>query len=360
MGPTRDIRRRARRGLAVLATATMCLFAAACAEEDLGGTSPPEEGPLTVSMTVANVKLNFAREMSAGFRYGVGAVPGVSADVQGPDIVDGAAQLRMFEAQTVASAGSAVFTLNPEIFAQALSETVGRGVPVVAVDNPPAPNSGVELFVGNDNAALGRLLARQVVARLPRGTRGGSVVIGTTGPGASVLDRRVEGMMAEFRARIPGVRLLGPFDTRQEPEANEAAWRVLVRANPQAWAFVGTGDADAAHLGALRQETQGRWVAGGFDLDPVTLTAVKRGDLVVVSPEHFLKGAVAGRLLALHARNGTPLPQGWVETPGLGVTSANVDEVIARQASDAARQAYFAEQINRLARFPALHPMPAS
>jgi ribose transport system substrate-binding protein len=282
---------------------------------------------VTVWLTVANKQLNFAREMADGFRSGVSGVQGVTPQVEGPDIVDAAAQLQMFEDLTAKSkVGTAVFTLNPEIFAGPLATAVQRGIPVIAVDNPPAPNSNVGLFIGNDNVELGRTLADEVIDALPAGTSSGTIVIGTTSPGAAVLDQRAEGMRAEFKAKLPGVTILGPFDTKQEVEANQAAWRLLVKATPKALAFVGTGDADGYNLAAIKRETGGHWVAGAFDLDPKSLAAVRRGELLLVSPEHYVKGAVAGKLLAEHARNHTALPAGWILTPGLAVTKANVDE----------------------------------
>jgi ribose transport system substrate-binding protein len=67
-----------------------------------------------------------------------------------------------------------------------------------------------------------------------------------------------------------------------------------------------------------------------------------------MSPEHFVKGCLAGRLQAKHAKSGKPLPEGWLYTPGLAVNEANIDAVIARQASSEAREAYFAPQIDKI------------
>jgi ribose transport system substrate-binding protein len=154
------------------------------------------------------------------------------------------------------------------------------------------------------------------------------------------------------------VTIKGPFETKLEVEANNASWGALIKATPDALAFVGTGDADAVSLGSWRQQTKGRWLAGGFDLEPTALLAAKRGDLLLVSPEHYLKGAVAGRLLAQRAKNGTPLPKGWLETPGLGITQANVDEIITRQSSPEVKSQWFEAQLQRLLTSPELHPMP--
>jgi len=240
-----------------------------------------------------------------------------------------------------------VCTLQSDLFVESLSRAATAGIPVIAVDNPLPVGSGVSLFVGNDNVELGRLLADQVIDQLPPDAHG-TVVIGTSSPGAPVLDRRADGIRQQFGARRPGVRVVGPFDSKQEVSANLAAWRTLVAARPDALAFLGTGDADGWNLAAIRHETRGRWLAGAFDLDPRALAAVRSHDLVLVSPEHFLKGALAGRLQARTAKGEGDLPTGWVYVPGLAVTPRNVDAVSARQASAESRRAALMPQVDRI------------
>jgi ribose transport system substrate-binding protein len=64
-----------------------------------------------------------------------------------------------------------------------------------------------------------------------------------------------------------------------------------------------------------------------------------------MSPEHFLNGAIAGELLAQDAKGDSAMPQGWFATPGLAITSANIGEIMRRQASGAAREAWFRPKI---------------
>ena len=319
-------------------------------------------GPHTVSFVVANDQLNFAVEMMDGFRTGAGQVGGVKQVVVGPPTVDGPREVQMFKSVPKGSRdGVAVFTLSPELFADPLSRAVQDGVPVIAVDNPPGPGAHVSLFIGNDNYQLGQMLADEAIKKLPANASG-KVVIGTSTPGVQVLDLRAKGMRDEFQKRLPKVTVVGPFDTKQDVVANQASWQVLVQSNPNALAFLGTGDADGWNLAAIRRTTHGTWIAGAYDLDQRSLQAVKDGDLLLVSPEHFMKGALAGRLQADHAKNGTALPTGWILTPGLAVTRANIDAIIARQASLTARQSWFAPQVDGfLTNLPShIRPLPNS
>ena len=315
-----------------------------------------------IALVIASRQLNFAKEIADGFTAGAAQVGGVEATVAGPDGGDPTLEVKVFE-DTVRSAkdGIAVQTIAPELFAAPLASAGKAGIPLMTVDSPPGPGSNVELFVGNDNYALGQQLAAEAIKRLPAGATG-SVVIGTPAPGLQVLDARARGMRAEFAKRLPGVRVLGPFDTKLDVPANAAAWLALVRANPDALAFLGTGDADTFNLARARAATRGRWLAAAFDIDPKALEAVRNGQLfAVMSPEHYLKGMIAGRLQAEQAKGGRALPKGWIYTPGLVVTSANVAEVIQRQASPAGKRAWFEPRADAILRDPSsMRPLDAT
>jgi ribose transport system substrate-binding protein len=301
---------------------------------------------LHVGFVVANTKFGVSAQMGDGFRAGVSHIDGVTAEVAGPETNDGPKQLQSFlDLTRTARGGISVFTLTPEILAKPIADAVDAGIPVIAVDNPPVASPGIKLFVGNDNYELGRLLGREVIAKLPAGARG-KIVIGTSVPGAKVVDRRARGIRDEFRAKMPGVTVQGPFDTKTGVEPNRASWLTLTTANKTALAFLGTGGVDGPNLAQIRRATKARWVAGAFDLSPKSLAAVKSGDLVLVSPEHFLKGEVAGLLQAQHAKNREPLPEGWLYIPGLPVNSANIDSIMARQANAESQATAVASQLD--------------
>jgi ribose transport system substrate-binding protein len=305
------------------------------------GNGASGAGKKTVGFIVAYQGATFADELTLGFRAGVDKVGGVGDVTTGPPIVDGTRQVAMFQKLVKqAGAGVSVETLSPELFDRPLATAVKAGVPIIAVDTPPTATAGVKTYVGNDNYALGQSLADEVVKRLPVGASG-TVILGTSAPGVPVLDSRVQGMTDVLKAKRPKVRVLGPFDTSQDIPANLVAWSSLAVANPTALAFLGTGEADAYNLASVRERTHATWLAGAFDLNPKSLTAVKTGQLIaVVSPEHYLKGMVAGRLQAEHALKGTALPSGWIVIPGATVTAANVAQFQQRQASAAAKKAW--------------------
>jgi len=324
---------------------TLCLATAAACSGQSGSTG---KRPKVAFLIPSSPTAFFVRDMVDGFRSGVKQIGGVDQVIDGPPNADGQRQVQIFQDLIKTNKdGISVFTLSPDLLAQPMAAAEKSGIPLIAVDNPAPPSSNVKLFIGNDNTVLGQQLADEMITKLAAGATG-KIVIGTSQPGLPVLDKRASGMRAEIRKKLPGVSVVGPFDSGWEPGTNLAAWTTLVKANPTALAFMGTGEVDGYNLAAIRRSTKGKWLAAAFDLSPNSMRAVESGDLLLVSPEHFVKGAIAGRLQAQHAKDGKPLPEGWLYTPGLAVNQTNIDAIIARQATIEAREAYFAPEIDKI------------
>jgi ribose transport system substrate-binding protein len=313
-----------------------------------GGVHHPAVSSGAVTFLAADSTMGYVQELSTGFADGAAAVSGVTNSERGSAVGDTTSQLAVArDLSNHPRIGVTVFTWNPELLAGPLATAREVGTPVIAVHTPPAPASGIKLFVGNDDYQLGETLAAQLATMIPPGMRG-SVILGSSVPGAAALDERTAGVRSWLTRTRPRLRLLGPFDTKQEPASSRDAWKTLVRANPEAVAFVGTGDTDAATLAEVRVATGGAWLAGGFGLDEAALSAVSAGRFALVSPELYLMGAVAGRLQAT-AVKGYPLPQGWLVTPGLTIRPADVRRIRVRQSSNRLRLLADEDEITDLA-----------
>ncbi|MDQ0366009.1 sugar ABC transporter substrate-binding protein [Catenuloplanes indicus] len=332
----RTTRRRVLAGLAGLTVLGAC--------GDPRGAGMPK-----IAYLVPDTASNFSIELGLGYQAGAARVAGVEMSVSGPQVVDGARQAQQLEELADDRIdGISVTTLSPELLARPMAAATKAGIQLIAVGVQPPPSSGVPLLVGNDNYELGRMLADEIIARLPANATG-TVVLGTIAPGVPTMDFRTQGMRDRFVEKLPGVTVTGPYDTAQDVPANRAAWARLAGANPNALAFLGNGDPDAFNLASVRAELGGRWLTGAFDLDAQSLAGVRDGHLTaVVSPEHYLKAAVAAWIQAEHAKSGEPLPEGWVYVPGLPVTTENVESVIVRQASAEARAAQLGAQVEQL------------
>jgi len=335
--------------------------AAMLAGASMAACSPTPAAPRSnkIAVVVAGTMQEAGSEMLGGFTAGAEEVDGVNVRATGTDLVDGPKQVEMFQGLTATQPGGiTVFSYTPDLLAPVEAAADKKGIPQIALDTPPAPSSNVKLLVANDNVELGRQLAATIAGQLPPSSKG-TIVVGTETPGAQVLDQRAQGMRDEFAKRLPGVTVLGPLDTKQDPSENLTGWRVLVRANKHALAFLSTGE-EAENLVKVRRETNGTWLAGAVTGTHDALLAVKAGDLFTVSAEYRTEGMVAGRLQARHAATGERLPTGWIMVPGMPVTPDNVDEILTRDASTASRDAWSRAMTDKILGDPStyLRPLP--
>ncbi|MFD0687486.1 sugar ABC transporter substrate-binding protein [Actinomadura fibrosa] len=313
-----------------------------------GGSGGNER--LKMGIAVANYSLNFAREMYEGATEASKRAGNIDFKVVGPPNTDGPAEQQLFQNLTVTHPDGIVLqNLDPPIFTRPAAQAVGKGIPVVALDTSPTDGSKVGFYVGNDNYELGAMLAQETVKKLGAGAKG-TVVVGVPNPGAPVLDNRAKGIKDTLAKQAPGIRVLGPFQTYSDPAQNYGAWQSQVNANPNALAFLGVGDADSYNLARLKEQRKGKYLTAGFDVDPKTLDAIKRGtNFVGIDPEHYLKGYVSTAILIDSVRkNDGKLPQGWFKTPGLVMSASNIDEIVKRQQSVQNAYAWYKPQLDRL------------
>ena len=271
-------------------------------------------------MITATTTQNAFQEMAFGAKAAA-ASEGVKLRSAAPNGVNGPQEVQLFQAaMQTAKDGIATMTTTPDLFVRPFSQAVARGIPQVSVDTPPPDGSDVETFVGNDNVAVGKVLAEAILAKVPADARG-EIVIGNPIPGLPVLDQRVQGIEQVLREKRPQVKLVGPLNTGTEPTENFNAWSGIVQAHPDALAYLDPGDQAVVSLARIQQRTGRTLLVGGADVDPVALQAVKDGRVyALVDPEHWLKGYIAIALLARQARDGKALPKGWWD-PGAALVT---------------------------------------
>ncbi len=339
----------------------LLLFLVACGGSTTSSTtggSGKNPSDIHVGFVSETSSLNFAAEMAAGAQYAANQFH-VNAQIVAPPNIDDEAAVKLFQDLTrTATDGIAVETLAPNLFVRPETDAVKKGIPIVAVDTIADPSTGITTYVGNDNVAAGALLADEAIKHLPANASG-TVIVGIDTPGVPVLVFRFQGIQQEFKKLLPNVQVLGPFDSKQEPQANYNAWTSLIKAHPNALAYLGVGDADNASLARIKQAQKGTYLTAAFDLNPTGLQAVQNGvNYALVDPEHFLKGYVAMRLLIEHALRGTDIPKGWWNPGAQLVTQANVQSIVARQATLATKGAYYQPIVDKEFANPAAQIKP--
>ncbi|MFC7259134.1 sugar ABC transporter substrate-binding protein [Streptomyces lutosisoli] len=335
------------RTLLAVPAALALLAAAGCGS---GNGSGGKNGKLDMGIAVANISLNFAHEMVLGAESAASHEGNVNFKAVGPPNTDGPAEVQLFQNLTArAKDGIVLENLDPPIFTRPAARAVDQGIPVVALDTSPTDGSKVGFYVGNDNYALGELMAKEALKRLGSDPKG-QIVIGVPNPGTPVLDNRAKGIADTFKKEAPNVEVLGPFQTYSDPGQNYSSWSAQVNAHPKALAFLGVGDADSYNLAKIKKAEKGTWLTAGFDVDPKTLDAVKDGsNFVTIDPQHFLKGYLSTAMLIEAVRdNDGKLLKGWFLSPGGVVDQSNIDEIITRQKSPKAAYDWYKPTVDKL------------
>src|SRR3954471_12816643 len=316
-----------------------------------------------VAFVYPTTTTNFAQEMALGAKAAAADTPGVHLTESAPAEVNGPKQVQLFQAATRASKdGVAMMTLTPDLFIRPLQTAAAQNVPLVAVDVPPPKGAeqAVKLLIGNSNVEIGQDLAKALLPKIPKDAKG-EVLIGTDTPGLPVLEQRNQGFKETMGKERPGLTFL-VFDAKQSPTDNFNTWSAQVKAHPDAVAYVGPGSQAAVSLSRIqRKPGQKKLLVGACDLDPVALQGVKDGYVeALVSPEHWLKGYIAVKLMAQAAQSGKPLAEGWWNPGALIVNAKNIDEILTRQKDGGSRSAYFkdiaARQLGDQNQY--LQPMP--
>jgi ABC-type sugar transport system substrate-binding protein len=339
--PTSKLQRATALTLALVATAALSSCGGSSSPGSSGGSTGPKQ--VNLAFIYPGTFANFAQEMALGAKAAAEHTPGVHFTESAPANNDGNAQVQLFQDATQTSKdGMAWMTLFPQLFIRPVQQAEAEHIPLIAVDVPPPAGTHVTTFVGNSNTELGVALGNQLLKQPSFNcANGGQILIGTDTPGLPPLVARNNGFSSVMKAKCPKVQLIN-FDSKQTPTDNYNAWSAAVKAHPNALAFIGPGSEDATSMAQIERQTGKHYLVGADDLDPVALQGVKEGLVFcLISPEHWLKGYIAMKLLAAHAQTGAPLPQGWWNPGYLVVNKSNINMILARQKSAATQYAYF-------------------
>lgn len=313
-----------------------------------GGGGSTEEGGSTTSgsdvhiaVVTASTTQNAFQEMAWGAEAAA-EHEGVNITSSAPNGVNPTQEVSQFQAATQTSKdGVAVMTTAPENFIRPFKTATEEGIPVIAMDAPAPEGSGVETFVGNSNTEVGEAVAEEIIKEIPAG-ESGEVVIANDIPGLVLLELRIAGMENVLKKERPNLKIVGPFNVGSEPTENYNNWNNLVKAHPDAVAYMAPGDQDAVSLFKIGKQNGTKYLVGACDVDAIALEAVDQGYVKVLGdPYHFMKGYISASLLSEHAKEGKEIPTGWWN-PGSGVVNKeNVAEIQKREESQANRVEFF-------------------
>jgi len=256
---------------------------------------------------------------------------------------DGTTEVTEFQsAETTSPNGIGIMTTIPPDFGTVEAQAEAAKIPVVAVDACPVPTSNVPTCVANDNESVGEGIAKALVAsgKIKKNQKG-LVVVGDDIPQLGLLGLRIAGMEKVLKAYDPKLTFTANNNVTAGPTTNEQAWASLVAKYPHAVAYIAPGDQDAVSFVDIENSTHKHYLVIACDVDPVAINGVKTGKIFGLGdPHHFLKGYLAMYVLDKDARTGK-LITGWWD-PGSGtITQSNINAIIQRETTNAARYAFY-------------------
>ncbi len=181
-------------------------------------------------------------------------------------------QLKLVQNIVNAGAQGVATSVPGESMARSLNDIIESGVPLAQYNLLSRAVKGP--YVGERSTESGRILGKMIFDKLGGASAKGKVILGNCFPGLTVLENRGRGVEESLKAAT-GLTILGPFDVKVSAVENYNHWEQLYAANPDAVALIGLCAPDVASLGKLNAANGDKFVAGGYDLTPQNLKAVK-------------------------------------------------------------------------------------
>lgn len=178
----------------------------------------------------------------------------------------------------------------PSVLA-AVERASRRGVAVVTLVSD-LPNSARRHFIGIDNPAAGRTAASLMGRFCPKGA------IGVIAGSLALRDHRdrLDGFGAVLAREFPGLQLLGPLESHDEPAQAEALASRLLADHPDLAGIYNLGAGNAGLVAALAASERARAVRViAHELTPATRAGLDSGAIDVVldqNPDHEIREAL--------------------------------------------------------------------
>jgi simple sugar transport system substrate-binding protein len=231
-------------------------------------------------------------------------------------------------AVTASSPGIATTVVAATSFIQPINSALGAGIPVVTYNangSSSSPTNGLA-YVGQDLLASGT----EVGTRLASLMKSGDTAVGLIAqPGALNIQPRLDGATAALQAA--GMKVLfgnKGFDAGASASQEATSVPEFVQSHgSQIQGIFAVDGGDTALLGSSLQKygLVGKVVAGGFDLEPQTLTAVGAGQVnFTVDQSPYLQGFLPTIYLYLWQLSGGLVNPATTDTGLKFVTKSNV------------------------------------
>ena len=300
----------------------LCAIAAGALALGLASSSASAEDKIVIGFVTHAQGNPFIQQIVDGAQAAAGDL-GVTLETAAQS--GGAPEGQFKLAQNFANSGAhGIATSVPgESMAKGLNEIIASGVPIVQFN---LLSTAVKApYVGEKSTESGRILGKMIVEKLGGASAKGTVILGNCFPGFPVLENRAKGVEESLKV-AKDLKVLGPYDVKVSEVDNYNHWEQLYAANPDAAALVGLCAPDVASLGKLNAANGDKFVAGGYDMTPQNLKAIKDGHAyVTLGQSAFVQGYLPVALLAHAIKTKTALAPGFFNSGTQVVTAKSVD-----------------------------------
>ena len=226
------------------------------------------------------------------------------------------------------SPGIATTVVDATAFVSSIDSALAQGIPIVTYNangSAADPTSGLA-YVGQDLYASGLAVGTRLASLIHKG----DTVVGVIAqPGSLNIQPRLDGAVAALRAA--GMTIM--FGSKGLDAGNSVAQETSVVAEfikshgSEIQGIFAVDGGDTALIGAslAKYRLSGKVAAGGFDLEPQTLTAIKAGHLdFTVDQSPYLQGFLPTLYLYLWQLSGGLITPSSADTGQKLVTRSNV------------------------------------
>ncbi|GIF70024.1 sugar ABC transporter substrate-binding protein [Asanoa ishikariensis] len=224
--------------------------------------------------------------------------------------------------------GLAVAVVDKAAFKAPVDQALDAGIPVVSFNAdgaPDDPGTNRLAYIGQGLYESGYELGRRALTQLDGGEVAGFIAT----PGQLNIQPRIDGAQAAFKDSGKPVTFT-PIATNADVTQGLSIIDAYVQGHPNLAGLLAVDAGSTQSVGQTvakyKLRDKGLKVAGGFDLVPETLAAVKSGDLdYTIDQQPYLQGFLPVLALYLHKLTGGLLFPTQTNTGLLFVTKDNVD-----------------------------------
>ena len=193
------------------------------------------------------------------------------------------------------SDGIATTVVDATAFVSPINKALTAGIPVVTYNANGATNNPTNglAYIGQELFASGQEVGARIAAAMPHGGTACGII---AQPGSLNIQPRLDGANAAILAAGKGLKILhtAGFDSGASQSQETTSIPEFIQANgPKLQGVFAVDGGSTALLGPALAKFSlvGKVAAGGFDLEPATLTAVKAGQLdFTIDQSPYLQG----------------------------------------------------------------------